>query len=499
MRLCEALKKHISDGYYPAHMPGHKGDPRYSFLGDILKYDITEIDGLDDLHNADGVILESEKFAAGLYGVKETHFLINGSTVGVLCAILGVTKPGDKILVARNCHRSVYNAIEVNRLDVRYVYPEMAEDIGIFKGITSEPVEESLKKDPQIKAVIITSPTYEGISSDIAGIAETVHRYGAVLIVDAAHGAHFGFNEDFPEAAGIQGADIVINSVHKTLPAPTQTALLHINDIHGVKVDSKEIKRQLSIYQSTSPSYLLMAGIDNCLSIVSEHGEELFEQYLYNLKRFEDRASKLKNIKVIGRKLLKDQYGIENGDPCKLLICSSGLNKSYCMSGRELYDILRREYHIQPEMAADRYCLLIMTIMDTREGFDRLINALECIDEKFSDGYTPFMTGTDDERAGVFGSENNVYGGINGILYGSRPVRRMSAYEAVDRPSYYVRLEEAAGRISASYIYLYPPGIPVLVPGEEISEEMAAAIGCSTDRGLNVLGLKDNKEIRVHG
>ncbi len=489
MRLCEALKKHIACGYYPAHMPGHKGNPEYSFLGDIIKYDVTEIGSLDNLHDADGVILKSEKHAASLYGVKESHFLINGSTVGILAAILGVTKQGDKILIGRNCHRSVYNAAEINRLDVHYIHPGLMKDIGICRGVSGEEVDEILREEPGIKAVIITSPTYEGISSDIKGIAKAVHKYGAVFIVDAAHGAHFGFHEEFPESAASQGADIIINSVHKTLPSPTQTALLHINDVNGVKVNKEKIRKQLMIYQSSSPSYLLMAGIDNCMSILEEHGRELFDRYLINLKLLEDRADKLKHISVTGRRRFHEEYGIEDADPCKLLICS-GL-----FDNKKLYDILRTEYRIQPEMEAENYCLLIMTIMDTEDGFARVINALECIDEKAESS----RTGLHGDADPIKGRKDSGGSRLNDILYGSRPVKRMDAFEAVDRKSESIYLKEAVGRISASYINLYPPGIPVLVPGEEISKDMTESIGYALDRGLKVQGITANKEIKVHG
>lgn len=489
MRLCEALKEHTAYGYYPAHMPGHKGNPEYSFLGDIIKYDITEIDGLDNLHDAEGVILESEKHAASLYGVKESHFLVNGSTVGILAAILGVTVQGDKILIGRNCHRSVYNAAEINKLNVRYIYPRIMKDIGICCGIRGEEVDEILSDDPCIKAVIITSPTYEGISSDVSGIAEAAHKHGAVLIVDSAHGAHFGFHDRFPESAASQGADIIINSVHKTLPAPTQTALLHINDVNGVKVDKERVRKQLRIYQSSSPSYLLMAGIDNCIRIMEEHGKELFDRYLINLTDFEKRADKLKHLCVAGKRRFLEEYGIEDADPCKILICHRQLNNI------KLYDILRTEYRIQPEMEADKYCLLIMTVMDTEEGFTRIINALECIDESVGNDATDFYCPEEQAEYG-----DGSYGrSINDILYGSRPVKIMDAFEAVEKKSENVYLEDSVGRISSSYINLYPPGIPVLVPGEEISRDMSEAIGRALNRGLKVRGITGNKEIKVHG
>ena len=511
MRLCEALKKHEAEGYYPAHMPGHKGISGNSFLGDILKYDVTEIDGLDNLHDAQGVILESERFAADLYGVEETHFLVNGSTAGIISAISAVTEPGDKLLIARNCHRSVYNAAEINRLDVHYIYPRIIKDIGISLGITADPVEEGLRENPEIKAVVITSPTYEGISSDIAGIADAAHKYGAVLIVDAAHGAHFGFHKGFPESAASQGADIVINSVHKTLSAPTQTALLHINDVYGVRINKEAVRKQLAVFQTSSPSYLLMAGIDSCMSEIAEHGNELFKQYLNNLSRFEDRVEGLKHLDIIGRKRFKERYGIEGADPCKIIVCSNcfktgmdaelsegyNLSDSAGMSGRDLYDMLRLEHHIQPEMAADRYCLLIMTIMDTRQGFERIINALECIDEKIEENRTKRKCAERERREE--GRRNSDENGINEILYGSRPEICMSVYEAVRAGCVYIRLTDAEGSIAADYVSLYPPGIPVLVPGERISGEMAAALEYAVDKGLYVKGITDDKEIKVHG
>lgn len=458
-------------------MPGHKGNADTGFLKEVLKYDVTEFDGFDNLHDAHGVILESERYAASLYGSKVTHFLIGGSTSGILSAISAVTEPGDEILVGRNCHRSVYNAIEINRLRCRYIYPEYLEEYGICGVIKPESAECALAGYPEIKAVVITSPTYEGICSDIAAIAAVVHKYGKILIVDAAHGAHFGFYGEFPESALKQGADIVIHSVHKTLPSPTQTALLHIC---SDAVDREAVERMLGIYQSSSPSYLLMAGIDNCMDIIGSRGEELFDGFFGRLCRIEKDLKALKKLEQVCRKDLKDKYGIFDSDPGKIVISVKGTG----ISGRELYDILRNEYGIQPEMASDSYCLLIMTLMDTQEGFERVKNALLCIDEKISTNITIKEAGEKDDVD-------------TGRLYAIKARQIMSVNEAVRGSEESIDIRKAEGRISAGYISLYPPGIPLIVPGEEVSGEHAIRILEAFERGLTVQGLEEDGRIKV--
>lgn len=461
-------------------MPGHKGSTDTGFLGEVLKYDVTETDGLDNLHDAQGVILESERYAAGLYGSGTTHFLVGGSTAGILSAIAGVTKPGDELLMGRNCHRSVYNAVELNRLHSIYLYPDYVEECGICGMIHAADVEEALLEHPDIKAVVITSPTYEGICSDISAIADTVHRHGRILIVDAAHGAHFGFCDKFPQSAVRQDADIVIHSVHKTLPAPTQTALIHIrNDL----AEREAVERMLRIYQTSSPSYLLMAGIDNCMSIIGDRGKELFDGFYRRLCTAEKELGQLKRLKHIGRKLLKDKYGIFDADPGKLVISAKGSD----ITGMELYDMLRNGFGIQPEMAADTYCLLIMTVMDSEEGFERVKNALICIDEKISS----------DPGARRKTMDRTAESPASGRLYTCGTRQEMPVYVAVNEKRCTVGIDEAAGMISADYVSLYPPGIPLLIPGEEITELYSAGIEEAVRMGLTVQGLTNDRKIRV--
>ena len=227
MTLYKKLKEYSVGGTYPMHMPGHKRKPPFEF-GNAFDIDITEIDGFDNLHKPEGVLLEAQKRAAELFGVKETLFLVNGGSSGILIAISACTKRNDKILLARNSHKSCYHAVELCGLVPDYIVPEFDEEYGAFKGVTALEIKEHLEKNPDIKAVVITSPTYEGRVSEVKEIADCVHAKGGVLIVDEAHGSHFRFGNMFPESAVTQGADIVINSIHKTLPSMTQTALLHI-------------------------------------------------------------------------------------------------------------------------------------------------------------------------------------------------------------------------------------------------------------------------------
>ena len=262
MTLYEKLKMYGQSDYYGFHMPGHKRNP--NLPGDRIPYqiDITEIHGFDDLHHAEGILKEAQENAAAWFHAEETHFLINGSTSGILSAILGTTHRGDTILVARNCHKSVYHAIDMNELNPVYLYPAFDSEAQLNTEISAEDVRTALEKNPKIRAVVIVSPTYDGVVSDVEAIAEAVHEKGIPIIVDEAHGAHFGFHPYFPENSNTKGADLVIHSLHKTLPSLTQTALLHVN---GDLVDRRKVKKYLDMLQTSSPSYVLMASIDACV------------------------------------------------------------------------------------------------------------------------------------------------------------------------------------------------------------------------------------------
>ena len=253
---------------YPFHMPGHKRNT--ALTGDDFPYgrDITEIAGSDNLHDASGVILSECERAARLWGAASAHILVNGSTCGILAAIRAYAGHDRGVVVARNCHKSVYNGIELCRLQPTYIYPAIDPESGICASITPAEVESALAKAPDAKLVIVTSPTYEGVISDIAGIAAVAHAHGALLLVDAAHGAHLGFF-DFPAHPVSLGADVVICSLHKTLPAPTQTALALIGK--GCP-DPGALACQLAVFETSSPSYVLMEQAARCIRLLEQRG-----------------------------------------------------------------------------------------------------------------------------------------------------------------------------------------------------------------------------------
>ena len=297
--IFDKLKNYSDSDYYAFHMPGHKRNLDLMDGTSPYRIDITEIDGFDDLHHAEGILKEAQERAAEVYHADETHFLVNGSTVGILSAILGTTEKGDSILVARNCHKSVYHAIYLNELDPVYLYPKFDTEQGLSTEIDAADVQKALEEHPKIRAVMIVSPTYDGVVSDIEKIAEIVHEAGCLLIVDEAHGAHFGFDPYFPESANMYGADLVINSLHKTLPALTQTALLHVN---GDMVKRRKVKQYLDMLQTSSPSYILMASIDACIHLLEETQLQkcsIFKEYAAHIDTLREELKKLKYLKII--------------------------------------------------------------------------------------------------------------------------------------------------------------------------------------------------------
>ncbi len=472
--LDEALTAYANSDCYPFHMPGHKRRP-FGLCGEgpgPEQLDITEIDGFDNLHSPEGILKEVQQRLAALFGATQSFLLVNGSTAGILAAVCGCLKKGDALLIGRNCHKAVFHAAYLMEAPLFFVYPEET-DFGIQGSISPRAVEAALSAHPQVKAVLITSPTYDGIVSDVAGIADVAHRFGVPLIVDAAHGAHFGFSPDFPQKAIALGADVSVESLHKTLPSLTQTAVLHVQ---GESPFLERIKRYLHIFQSSSPSYVLMAGVDACLRLLqeeqelSEAGEDnRFLRFGRRLAAFYEACSKLQRIRVFCAEdpfLQKKTAGIFGRDASKILISARNLG----LTGRQLYDILKDRDHLQPEMAAGHYVTLLCSIMDTDEGFARLLSALQALEEEEEE----------ESEAPALKQMPRL-----------SAKKRMELFEALDAPRRWQPLEEAVGCVAVSFVSLYPPGIPVLVPGEEITTEAAALLLKSLAQGLTVEGLAD--------
>lgn len=458
---------------YPFHMPGHKR--RALPFPNPYTIDITEIDGFDNLHHAGGLIREAEERAAKLYGADRSYYLVNGSTCGLLAAICAAARRGDKVLAARNCHKAVYHAVSMQGLSVEFLYPAITR--GDLQGqITAAQVGEALTKHPDIAVVILTSPTYEGIVSDVAAIAACCHAHGAALIVDEAHGAHFGFGAGFPENAVRLGADAVIMSLHKTLPSFTQTALLHCN---GGRIDTERVARYLGVYETSSPSYLFMAGMDACIDLIREQGAELFAQYRRRLDAFYRDTADLTQLHVMRREDLCKEEAYD-WDDSKLMIYAG------TMGGEALHQELLGHYHLQMEMVSADYVLGMTSLMDTDEGMRRLVTALHEIDKKNGRRMAALHEIDEKNRKTDLGGEVPE-AGFTARMYRENP-RRMQIYQALDLPYREVPFDEAVGKMAADYVYLYPPGIPLIVPGEVITEEFIRHIRECRERKLNVEG-----------
>ena len=450
--------------------------------------DITEIEGFDNLHHPEGILKDSMKWAADVYGADQTYYMINGSTGGILAAVCGSVPRGGRILVSRNCHKSVYHGICLNQLKTSYVYPQEIEGVGIQGGITAEDVDRMLNRYMDTQAVLIVCPTYDGIVSDIEAIARIVHRAGLPLIVDEAHGAHFRYDAMFPASALDLGADVVIQSVHKTLPSLTQTALLHIKCNRpdgGCYADRERIDRYIHMVQSSSPSYVLMASIENSIYQMEQTDTAPYGKQLHKLRR---RLGQMRHLRLADTGLI-GQAGIRDLDISKIVVSTRGT----CLypaeegltgfTGAQLDDILRREYHLEMEMCGADYVTAITTVMDSGEGLERLGDALTRIDSQLTDaGYKP------DGRSGNQKS-----------VYSMRCDTAMSMGEAMEENMASVGLEDSAGCISGEFVYIYPPGIPIVAPGEWISRPILEVILEYRDKGLPVQGPADQslRTIRV--
>lgn len=489
MDLLDKLEQYCAEGYVPMHMPGHKRNTDILNMGNPYGLDITEIDGFDNLNNPTGILKQSMDRAAELYGAKRTWYLVNGSSIGLMSAISALTNRCGRILLARNCHISVYNAVYENELYPVYIYPEIVDNLWISGAISPDIVEKKLSVNMVdnsnkagygggIEAVVITSPTYEGNISDIRKIADIVHQHNIPLIVDEAHGAHFGYSDRFPVSALNLGADVVVQSLHKTLPSLTQTALIHVSrDSLKPEEYSGKIDRYVKMFQTTSPSYLLMASIDRCISLMnSDKGRELTKDYVRRVESLRRSIGGLSFIRLA-----------PSDDISKLVLYAENVN----LHGKQLYDILLKQYGIQLEMASYRYVIAMTSILDKQEYYDRFLAALQDIDTKIARhdalcADSPDIYSESEDTIRGFGirqsSDNNMEQFCGDI--------RLTPYEAVNSENELVGIKDSPGRISASTVCVYPPGVPLVCPGEVIKTGTAKLIIESIAQGLEVIGLE---------
>lgn len=456
--LYDKLKMYSESGVYPFHMPGHKRNPM--LCDGIMPYeiDLTEIDGFDNLHNAESCILEVQNLAEKLYNVKKAFLLVNGATGGILSAVRAMTDKGDKVIVARNSHKSVYNALELCGLTPKYIVPKVDKEFGINCSITPSQAEKAIRENPDAKLLIITSPTYEGAVSDIEEISKIAHLHNVSVLVDEAHGAHFPFSDSFPVEAIQCGADVAVASLHKTLPSLTQTALLLTSNEELIN----PLAENLAIFETSSPSYVFMSSIEKCLDFCKN--TKAFDEYIIRLNSFDEKCRELKNIKVLccGNDNIKN-HNFFDFDISKITVSVKGLN----INGVQLADKLRNDFKIEPEMVCSDYVLLITTVCDTDEGFARLVNALQIIDSECS------------------AKELN----YNNLLL-SQPRIALNPCDCSGKDGEFCLLEHSVDKISLEYVWAYPPGIPIVAKGEVITQEIVDTIFMQIENGINVYSTK---------
>lgn len=454
--LYQKLLDYASGEAYPFHMPGHK---RQALPVDrACSIDITEIDGFDDLHHPEGILRDAMEEAAALYGSRRTFFLVNGSSCGILAALSALVPVGGKVLLARNCHTSAYHTLFLRHLQPVYVLPELLPALGGLCGaVKPESVEQVLRQDPDIRAAMIVSPTYEGIVSDISGIAAVCHAHGVALIVDEAHGAHFSFGKGaFPPSALTQGADVVIQSLHKTLPAMTQTAVLHI--ARNARIDDNMLAEYVSLFQSTSPSYVLMASIIACLRQMQAEPQAL-PLFAGRIAGWREKIAAVPDVSLLD----EADIGAATGyDVSKLVFAVRG------MSGKNVQAWLRKHAKLELEMAAPNYALAMTSLCDTEEGLGRLLAALRQIPK---DGaFEP-----------VRGMEPTL------------PPNEMPPWQVRNCQTIFLPVEQTIGHISAETVYLYPPGIPYLTAGEWVTEAVVHQLVQAEQTGFEVRGSRLRK------
>lgn len=485
--ILKKLQSYSETDAVAMHMPGHKRNvDGYEFLEALsAKYDITEIDGFDNLHKSKGLIREAEDRAAGLWGSDHAFFLINGSSCGNLAAIRAAkyATGSSTIIMARNCHISVYNAVELCSLEPLYLEPEPVKGFGFCGSISPKDVEIAVKDNPNTP-VILTSPTYEGVISNIAEIAIICHMYGCPLIVDEAHGSHLDLSKHFTGGAVSAGADIVVQSIHKTLTGLTQSAILHLN---GALISADDLNRQLSIFESTSPSYILMAGLDGTVDLVAKQGKQLFNEWKANLEFFDTKILTLQNLIIPGHSDLFEcqrkksragysKHGIESPsvwgyDRSKIVITCEGTN----VSGVELMEEFRSRYHIECEMASYGYVTAMTGILTKRDEIERLANAICELDSE-------------------------IHKTVPRVPLGQPkiPPYRVNVAEAIGAKKALIPIRESVGKISADYVFVYPPGIPIVVPGEELTEDAVRSITVRHEAGMSIRGSSSQIPEKIH-
>jgi arginine decarboxylase len=466
--LFDCFNTYANSDIIPFHVPGHKkgqGADRAmrELLGErALRFDNTSLPQTGNLQRAQGPILAAQELAADLYGAKASFFSVNGTSGAIMSMVLSVLKSGDKIIVQRNVHKSVTAGIILSGAVPVYVQPIIDDELGIAHGVTPQAVEAALIQNPDAKAVLVVSPTYYGVVSDIRGIASVAHARGIPLLVDEAHGAHLRFSSNLPEDALAQGADLVAQSTHKTMGSLTQSSMLHVN---GDLVSPDRVGAVLSMMQTTSPSFFLLASLDCARRDMALYGRERWDHTVSIYQDARARINRIEGCFAFGREHLK-HLGVNGFDPTRLTVCCWDLQ----ISGRAMEKLLCERYHIQMELSDFYNVLAIGSHGDTKENLDCLVAALEDI------------------------SQNHKYQKmkLKNVPVPDIPDMVQTPREAFFGPTSKVRFDESEGLVSSEFIMSYPPGIPILCPGEIITRDIIDYAHAMKEAGLLLTGMEDS-------
>jgi arginine decarboxylase len=469
--LFSGLLEHAKKNPIQFHIPGHKKgagmDPEFrNFIGDnALSIDLINIGPLDDLHQPKGIIKQAQDLAAEAFGADRTFFSVQGTSGAIIAMIMAVCGPEDKIIVPRNVHKSIMSAIVFSGAIPVFIQPEIDKELGISHGITPDAVERALQQHPDAKAVLVINPTYFGISGDLKRIVEIAHSYEIPVLVDEAHGVHIHFHDDLPLSAMQAGADMAATSVHKLGGSMTQSSILNVKE--GL-VSAKHVQSILSMLTTTSTSYLLLASLDVARKQLATKGRDLIDNTIKLAQSMRKRINEIEPLHCIGEEILGSKATFDY-DPTKLIISVKELG----LTGYDVEKWLREKHNIEVELSDLYNILCIITLGDTEVEANLLINALK-------------------ELADECQHRNERIEPVE-VLLPEIPVLALTPRDAFYSETEVIPFEESEGRIIAEFIMVYPPGIPIFIPGEIITKENLHYIRKNLEAGLPVQGPEDDE------
>ena len=462
--LLDAMKKHLANRVVRFDVPGHKGGRGNKefrdFIGiDAMKIDVNSMKPLDNLCHPTSVIKEAQEVAAKAFRAKEAYFMVSGTTGAVQAMIMSSCKAGDKIIIPRNVHRSVINALVINGAIPIYINPGLNKKLGISLGMSLKDIEKTIEKNPDAKAILVNNPTYYGICSDLKSIVKLAHSHNMLVLVDEAHGAHFYFGENLPISAMDAGADMAAISMHKTGGSLTQSSIL----LSGERVNSDYVRQIINLTQTTSASYLLMTSLDTARKNLSLNGKEIFEKTINFAEYARSEINKLVGYYAYGKELI-DKDSVYDFDTTKLSVYTKDIG----LAGIEVYDILRDDYNIQIEFGDLGNILAIVSAGDRGLEIERLVSSLAEIKRLYSKDPT-----------GMFDHEYIT------------PDVVLPPQKAFYADKKMIPIKESLGHISGEFVMAYPPGIPIIAPGERITREIIDYITYAKEKGCLLTGTED--------